>query len=53
MSRAYDIVTDTTKTYNQQLIALAQLGESTDDTIKYSDDYYKAKAAGALCAGGF
>lgn len=49
MSRAYDIVTDTTKTYNQHLIALAQLGESTDDTIKYSDDYYKAKAAGALC----
>lgn len=49
MSNAYDIVTDVTLTYNQQLVALARLGESTDDTLKYSDEYYKAKEAGALC----
>ena len=49
MSQAYDIVTDVTMTYNQQLVALARLGESTDDTIKYSDEYYAAKAQGALC----
>ena len=50
MSEALNIVKDTTLTYNQQLLALARLGESTDDeTIKFSDEYKKAKAAGALC----
>ncbi len=49
MSDAYNIISDTTLTYNQQLIALARLGESTDHTLVYSDDYYKAKASGALC----
>ncbi len=49
MSEAYNIISDTTLTYNQQLIGLAHLGEATDHTLVYSDDYYKAKAAGALC----
>lgn len=49
MSQALDIVKDTTLTYKQQLLALARLGESTDDTIVFSDEYKKAKAAGALC----
>lgn len=50
MSEALNIVKDTTLTYNQQVLALARLGESTDDeTIKFSDEYKKAKAEGALC----
>ena len=49
MSQALDIVKDTTLTYEQQLLALARLGESLDDTIVFSDEYYKAKQAGALC----
>ena len=49
MGRALDIIKDETLTYRQELIALAQLGESTDHTVIYSDDYYKAKAKGALC----
>ena len=50
MSEALNIVKDTTLTYKQQLLALARLGESTDDeTIKFSDEYKKAKAEGALC----
>ncbi len=49
MSEALNIVKDPTLTYNQELIALAHLGENLDDTIRFSDDYYKAKEAGALC----
>ena len=49
MSEALKIIQDETLTYHQELIALARLGESTDDTIRYSDEYYKAKAKGALC----
>lgn len=49
MSKAFDIISNTTMTYGQQLIALAQLGESTDDTLVQSDAYYEAKARGALC----
>ena len=49
MSDALNIVKDTTLTYDQTLLALAKLGENTDDSIIYSEDYYKAKAAGALC----
>ena len=49
MGRALDIIKDETLTYRQELIALAQLGESTDHTVIYSDDYYRAKAKGALC----
>lgn len=49
MSDALNIVRDTTLTYKQQLLALARLGENTDNTIQFSDEYKKAKAAGALC----
>ncbi|MBQ9685719.1 MAG: YjjI family glycine radical enzyme [Oscillospiraceae bacterium] len=49
MSKAFDIISNEVLTYRQQLIALAQLGESTDDTLRYSDAYYEAKAKGALC----
>ena len=48
-SEALKIAEDQTLTYNQQLIALAGLGERTDDTIKLSDEYKAAKASGALC----
>ena len=48
-SEALKIIQDETLTYRQELIALARLGESTDDTVRYSDEYYKAKAKGALC----
>ena len=49
MSQALDIVKDTTLTYNQQVLALARLGESLDNTIEFSEEYLKAKAEGALC----
>ena len=49
MSQALDIISDPTLTYRQELIALARLGESTDDSLRYSDEYYAAKARGALC----
>ena len=49
MSDALNIVRDTTLTYPQTLLALAKLGENTDHTIQFSDEYYKAKAEGALC----
>ena len=48
-SEALKIAEDVTLTYNQQMIALAKLGENTDDTIKLSDEYYKAKEEGILC----
>ncbi|MBQ6121870.1 MAG: YjjI family glycine radical enzyme [Clostridia bacterium] len=49
MSRALEIIQDPTLTYRQELVSLAQLGESTDDSLRYSDEYYAAKAKGALC----
>lgn len=49
MSKALNIIKDETLTYRQELIALAQLGESTDDTLVYSDEYCRAKEKGALC----
>ena len=42
MSEALNIIKDPTLTYNQELIALAKLGENSDDTLVYSDEYYKA-----------
>ena len=45
MSEALNIIKDETLTYNQELLALAKLGENSDHTIQYSDDYYKAKEA--------
>ena len=49
MSEALNIIKDETLTYHQELIALARLGESTDDTLVYSDAYYEGKAKRALC----
>jgi len=49
MSEALKIIQDPTLTYHQELIALARLGESTDDSLIYSDAYYEAKNKGALC----
>ena len=49
MSAAFDIIQDPTLTYHQELLALARLGESTDDTLRYSDEYYRAKDSRALC----
>ena len=49
MSEALNIIKDETLTYRQELIALARLGESTDDTLVYSDAYYEGKEKGALC----
>ena len=42
-SEALKIIQDVTLTYNQQLLALAKLGEKTDHTLVYSDEYYLAK----------
>ena len=44
-----NIIQDPTLTYHQELLALARLGESTDDSLRYSDAYYEAKAKGTLC----
>ena len=49
MSDALNIIQDPTLTYKQELLALARLGESTDDSLRYSDAYYEAKSKGALC----
>ena len=49
MSDALNIIKDPTLTYRQELVNLARLGEATDDTLRYSDAYYEAKAKGALC----
>ena len=49
MSQALEIIKDPTLTYKQELLALARLGESSDTTLRYSDEYYIAKEKGALC----
>lgn len=49
MSEALNIIKDPTLTYRQELLALARLGESTDNSLHYSDEYYEAKKKGALC----
>ena len=49
MSDALNIIQDPTLTYHQELLALARLGESTDNSLRYSDAYYEAKKKGALC----
>ena len=46
MSQALDIIQDPTLTYHQEVLALARLGESTDNTLTYSEAYYEAKAKG-------
>ena len=47
MSEALRIIQDPTLTYHQQLLALARLGESIDDSLRYSEAYYEAKRKGA------
>ncbi len=49
MSQVSNIVEDKSLTYYQQLTALARLGESTDDTIKYNPLYRHAVAEHLLC----
>ena len=49
MSEALNIIKDPTLTYNQELIALAKLGENSDDTIQFSEEYKKAFQERALC----
>ncbi|MBR4609142.1 MAG: DUF3029 family protein, partial [Erysipelotrichaceae bacterium] len=49
MSEALNIIKDPTLTYNQELIALAKLGENSDDTIQFSEEYKKAFKERALC----
>ena len=49
MSEALRIIQDPTLTYRQEVLALARLGESTDTSLRYSDEYYAAKKKGALC----
>ena len=44
MSEALNIIKDPTLTYNQELIALAKVGENSDDTIQFSEEYKKAAA---------
>ena len=49
MSDALKIIQDPTLTYRQEMYNLARLGENTDNSLRYSDEYYEAKAKGALC----
>lgn len=49
MGEALKIISDETLTYNQQLLALAKLGENTDQTIKLSKELKKAKKEGIIC----
>jgi len=49
MSEAYNIVTNTTLTYQQQVILLAKLGENTDTTVYVDPEFTKAKEAGLIC----
>lgn len=49
MSRAFEIVSNIGLTYQQMMLQLAQLGESTDDTLVYDEAYLKAKEEGLLC----
>lgn len=48
-SRAIEIIQDESLTFNQQVIELYHLGENTDHSIVYCDDYYQAKENGAIC----
>lgn len=43
MTTAYDIITDTTLTYQQQVVNLAKLAENADTTLKFNPEYLKAK----------
>ena len=49
MSDVSKIVEDKTLTYHQQLVGLARIGESTDDTIEYNPKYRQAVKERLLC----
>ncbi len=47
--KAFEIISNEGLTFNQQLLALARLGEETFKGIKLSDEYHKAFNEGILC----
>ncbi len=49
MSKAFEIISNTALTYDQQLKALAGLGESTDTTLVQSEAFLAAKEKGIIC----
>lgn len=49
MSKFYDIVKDETLTFQQQIVAMARLAESQDDTLKFNPLLLKAKQEGIIC----
>ncbi len=49
MSKVTDIIFDTTLTYHQQILALARLAESTDDSLKRSEELLEALKDGVIC----
>lgn len=49
MSQAFNICSDLTMTYDQQLKALAKLGEETDDSLPVTSEFLEAKEKGILC----
>jgi YjjI family glycine radical enzyme len=49
MTEAYNIVTNKTLTYQQQVIQLAKLGENTDTSIYVDPQFTKAKEEGMIC----
>ena len=46
---ALEIIQDPTLTFQQQVIELYHLGENSDQTIVYSDEYLEALKKGAIC----
>lgn len=49
MSQAFEICKDVTLTYDQQLKALARIGESTDDTLPITEEFRIAREKGIIC----
>lgn len=49
MSDVTNIISDTTLTYHQQILALAKLAENTDHTIPLSEELLQAKKDNAIC----
>ncbi|MBR3693248.1 MAG: YjjI family glycine radical enzyme [Erysipelotrichales bacterium] len=49
MSKAFEICSDVTLTYDQQLKALAKLGEATDDSLPVTLEFKEAYDKGILC----
>nr|MBQ4457218.1 YjjI family glycine radical enzyme [Clostridia bacterium] len=49
MGKALDIIKDPTLTYRQELLQLAMLGEESNDTLVYSNDYWKVRKDNAIC----